>query len=177
MTALQRKMRRNAALDSLAINRIGSQSLQSWWLSSVRGDELLYFCAKIGIPKRRVTEAAAACARLAMPHVEPGEGRPGLALDEAEAYSREEATEASAQTRSTASRAASQRLGSQYDEVAEAAWAAVRMRRAYAAPAHAACAILIATATAKPATFSTMAGLVRSAVAFPTVVAAWSALP
>ncbi|MCP5044197.1 MAG: hypothetical protein GY944_24475 [bacterium] len=177
MTALQRKMRRNAALDSLAINRVGSQSLQTWWLGSVRGDELIYFCAKIGIPKRRVTEAAAACARLAMPYVEPGENRPGLALDEAEAFSRVEATEASALTRSVASRAASQRRVSQHDEVAEAAWAAVRMRRAYAAPAHAACAILIATATAKPSTLSTMAGLVRSAIAFPTVATAWSALP
>jgi hypothetical protein len=61
------------------------------WKTCRNGSWMLRKAAEIGIDRRLVVQAAAACARLALPHVPKGESRPLKAIEAAEAWCRNEA--------------------------------------------------------------------------------------
>ena len=69
-----------------------ARTLAEAWEQSERGDWLLWLAAKAGVDRRRLVMAACACARLALVHVPPGEERPRVAIETAEAWCRGEAT-------------------------------------------------------------------------------------
>jgi hypothetical protein len=63
------------------------------WDHCHRGDWLLWAAVELGVAHKLVTLAACDCARTALRHVPPGEDRPRLAIEAAEAWCRGEATE------------------------------------------------------------------------------------
>ena len=69
-----------------------SRTLAEVWEQCERGDWLLWLAAKAGVDRKRLVMAACACARLALVHVPPGEERPRVAIETAEAWCRGEAT-------------------------------------------------------------------------------------
>jgi len=64
--------------------------LQSAYDACDRGDRMLWYVARAGTDRRRLTLAACECARLALPHVPDGEDRPRIAIETAEAWARGE---------------------------------------------------------------------------------------
>ena len=62
------------------------------WERCDRGDWLLWISAKLGVDRRTIVLSACACARTALQYVPPGEDRPRLAIERAEAWCRGEAT-------------------------------------------------------------------------------------
>jgi len=75
-----------------ALEWLQARTLAEAWEQSERGDWLLWLAAKAGVDRRRLVLAACACARLALVHVPPGEERPRVAIETAEAWCRGEAT-------------------------------------------------------------------------------------
>lgn len=75
-----------------AIEWLQARTLAEAWEQSERGDWLLWLAANAGVDRRRLVMSACACARLALVHVPPGEERPRVAIDTAEAWCRGEAT-------------------------------------------------------------------------------------
>ncbi len=75
-----------------ALEWLQARTLAEAWEQSERGDWLLWLAAKAGVDRRRLVMAACACARLALVHVPPGEERPRVAIETAEAWCRGEAT-------------------------------------------------------------------------------------
>jgi len=70
-------------------------SLTAAWASCERGDWMLWLLGKlVGPPesdsRRRLTLAACACARLALPHISKGETRPLQSIETAEKWARGE---------------------------------------------------------------------------------------
>ena len=66
----------NACPDALAW--VGDRDLATAWSECPRGDWLLWYAERAGVPRERVVLAACACARLAMRQA--SEGKPWLAL-------------------------------------------------------------------------------------------------
>jgi len=62
------------------------------WHNCVRGDYLLWFCARLKIKRELVVLAACGCAETALQYVPFGEKRPKVAIETARAWCRGEAT-------------------------------------------------------------------------------------
>lgn len=125
-------------------------SLTAAWASCERGDWMLWLLGKlVGPPesdsRRRLTLAACACARLALPHISKGETRPLQSIETAEKWARGEE-------------------GITLDDVRLAA------RAAYAAYATA-----YATYTADDATCAAYAAYAAARAAYATAYAAYTA--
>ena len=76
---------------------IQGKDFQQMWMTSDRGDWLLWFCTHMinhpGWPTHQeVVLASCQCARLALRHIKPGEKRPLRAIETAEAWARGHAT-------------------------------------------------------------------------------------
>ena len=67
-------------------------TLAEAWVACERADWLLWYAGKRGVDRRLLVRAACACARTALPHVPPGEDRPRLAIELAEAWCNGRAT-------------------------------------------------------------------------------------
>ncbi len=65
---------------------------EAHWLACPRGDWLLWLAVKAGVDRRLIVLAACQCARLVLDRIPPGEDRPRLAIETAEAWARGEAT-------------------------------------------------------------------------------------
>jgi len=80
------------------------------WRKCDRADWLLWIAASVGVDRRLVVRAACACAREVLPAWEayrPGDARPRVAIETAEAWTRGEATLSQAQVAASAASAAS----------------------------------------------------------------------
>jgi hypothetical protein len=132
------------------------------WDHCPRGDWLLWVAVKLGVDHRLVVLAACDCARTALRHVPPGEDRPRLAIETAEAWCRGEVTdrEVRAETADYAANAAW-----------AAAWAATHAIHAWAATTAAHVAAGATTATTH-ATYATYADAARAAAAADAAAAA-----
>lgn len=62
----------------------------AWWAASGRGDHMLWLCGRAGVRRQDLVLAACACARLALPHVQPGEDCPLRVIETAERWARGE---------------------------------------------------------------------------------------
>jgi hypothetical protein len=62
------------------------------WAACERGDWLLWLAARVHLDRKRLVQAACACARQALQYIPDGEDRPRLAIETAEAWARGEAT-------------------------------------------------------------------------------------
>ncbi len=98
------------------------------WAKSERGDILLWLAAWAGIDRRQVVGAACAVARQALKYVPPGEERPRIALETAEAWARGEPGVTLLQVRTAA--AAADAAAAAADAAAAAAADAWRLKRA-----------------------------------------------
>ena len=67
-------------------------TLAEAWVACERADWLLWYVGKRGVDRKSLVRAACACARTALPHVPPGEDRPRLAIELAEAWCNGRAT-------------------------------------------------------------------------------------
>lgn len=65
---------------------------QELWDNCPRGDWLLWWASRAGVPRPTLVLAACACARTVLPYVPPGEDRPLRAIATAEAWARGEGT-------------------------------------------------------------------------------------
>ena len=71
----------------------GYSTLAEAWTACERADWLLWYAGRHGdVDRRLLVRAACACARTALPHVPPGEDRPRLAIELAEAWCNGRAT-------------------------------------------------------------------------------------
>ena len=71
-------------------------TLQQAWDACDRGDWMLWLCGKLAGPpesasRKKLVLATCACARLALPYVQPGELRPLQSIETAETWARGEA--------------------------------------------------------------------------------------
>jgi hypothetical protein len=152
------------------------------WAACDRGDWMLRKAATIGIDRRLVVQAAAACARLALPHVPKGESRPLKAIEAAEAWCRNEvgfeevkaaainaanAADAAANAAGDAAANATRAAAYAADTAANAAFAAF-----YAADAAAYAAAYVADAAARAATLKECAAIVRRLIPIEAVAVA-----
>ena len=126
----------------------GYPDLATAWAACPRADWMLWLAAKaIGEPgsdaHRQLVLAACACARHALPHVKPGEGRPLAAIEIAERWARREE-------------------GVKLDQVRTAAAAADAYAAAAAAAAYDAAAAYAAAAAARSKMLAACAEIVRA---------------
>lgn len=98
-----------------AVMWVGDRDAATAWAECPRGDWMLWAAARAGVDRRLLVRAAAACARLVLHMVVPGEERPRKAIEAAEAWA-EEPTEDRRRAAAAASAAAA---------AAEAAYVAV----------------------------------------------------
>ena len=71
----------------------GYSTLAEAWTACDRADWLLWYAGRHDdVDRRLLVRAACACARTALPHVPPGEDRPRLAIELAEAWCNGRAT-------------------------------------------------------------------------------------
>ncbi len=138
-----------------ALEWLQARTLAEAWEQSERGDWLLWLAAKSGVDRRRLVMAACACARLALVHVPPGEERPRVAIETAEAWCRGEATIEQV-------RKASRNVDAAYAAAAAAATAAYAAYAADAADA-AAYAAYAAAAAAAYAAYAARASALKKA--------------
>ena len=68
----------------------GFPSLRAAWQACPRPDWLLWYAGRANVSRRTLTLVACACARDALKHVAPGEGRPLAAIEAAEQWARRE---------------------------------------------------------------------------------------
>jgi hypothetical protein len=105
------------------------------WAACERGDWLLWLAAKAHLDRKRLVQAACACARQALDYIPDGEDRPRLAIETAEAWARGEATIEELRKAAGAANAAANAAAYAYAAAwAGAAWAAAA-NAAYAANA------------------------------------------
>ena len=135
-----------------AVTWVGARDLATAWRECLRGDWLLWLCAKqIGEPgwptHQAVVLAACACAEVALVYVPAGEDRPRLALEAARKWTRGGATVAEVRATYAATTSAY--------AATDAAYAA-----AYAATVY---------AYASPLSLAHSADLVRSMLTIPSV--------
>lgn len=105
MTALSEWLREHDACED-AITWLGDRDDATAWRECERGDWLLWGAATAGVDRRLVVRAACACARPALPYVAAGELRPLRAIEDAEAWTRGEASIADARAAARAARSA-----------------------------------------------------------------------
>ena len=124
-----------------ALEWLQARTLAEAWEQSERGDWLLWLAAKAGVDRRRLVMAACACARLALVHVPPGEERPRVAIETAEAWCRGEATieqvRKACRNADAAYDAAADAAAAAYDAAADAAYDAAYVAAYVAADADA----------------------------------------
>ena len=123
-------------------------TLAEAWTACERADWLLWYSGRRGVDRKILVRAACACARTALPHVPPGEDRPRLAIELAEAWCNGRAT--IVEVRSAAYAAAKAANAAAYAANA-AAYAAAAYADAYAAYAAADAAAAYAAAAAADA--------------------------
>jgi hypothetical protein len=153
-----------------ALEWLQARTLAEAWEQSERGDWLLWLAAKAGVDRRRLVMAACACARLALVHVPPGEERPRVAIETAEAWCRGEATieqVRKASRNADAAHAAAAAYAAAADAAAYAAYA-----YAYADADAAAYAYAYADAAARASALKKAADLVRGLISCAEVEAA-----
>src|SRR5947208_617208 len=90
-TMLVRLLSRLCACED-AIAWVEDRTAEAAWNECPCGDWLLWVAARVGVDRKLVVRAACACARLALPHVPAGEGRPLRAIEAAEAWCEGRAT-------------------------------------------------------------------------------------
>ena len=154
-----------------------SRTLAEAWEQCERGDWLLWLAAKAGVDRRRLVMAACACARLALVHVPPGEERPRVAIETAEAWCRGEATiEQVKEARRNAADAADAADAAAYAAAAAAYAAYAASSPAYAAAAAAKAAYAAAYAASSPAYAAAAAAKAAyAAAAYAAAAAAYAA--
>ena len=124
----------------------GYSTLAEAWTACERADWLLWYAGRHDdVDRRLLVRAACACARTALPHVPPGEDRPRLAIELAEAWCNGRAT--IVEVRAAANAAAKAANAAAYAANA-AAYAAAAYADAYAAYAAADAAAAYAAAAA-----------------------------
>jgi len=123
-------------------------SSRDMWATCPRGDWMLWIAGRVGVKRETLVLAACACARLALPYIEPGEMRPLRAIETAEAWARGEAT--LDQVRATNYAAAAAAEAAAYDSSAASAVAAADADPSAAYFAAAASASASAAADADP---------------------------
>ena len=157
----------------------GYSTLAEAWTACERADWLLWYAGKRGVDRKILVRAACACARTALPHVPPGEDRPRLAIELAEAWCNGRATIVEVRT---AANAAANAAYDAYD--ANAAYAAAYAATAYAAAADAAAnaayaaaanAAYAAAAAADAAPYAAAADAAAYAAAYAAANAAYAA--
>ena len=127
----------------------GYSTLAEAWTACDRADWLLWYAGRHDdVDRRLLVRAACACARTALPHVPPGEDRPRLAIELAEAWCNGRAT--IVEVRAAANAAAKAANAAAYAANA-AAYAAAAYADAYAAYAAADAAAAYAAAAAADA--------------------------
>ena len=145
----------------------GYSTLAEAWTACERADWLLWYAGKRGVDRKILVRAACACARTALPHVPPGEDRPRLAIELAEAWCNGCATIAEVRTAANAAAVANAAAAYAANAAADAAYAA-----AYAAYAAACAASYSANAAANAAARSKahleMCVLVRALIPCPS---------
>ena len=145
-----------------AVAWVGDRSWESAWAECPRGDWLLWYAGRAGADRRDIVRAAAACARLVLHLVPPGEDRPRLAIEAAEAW----ADAPTPERAWAAARAAA----------AAEAWAAAAAARAAAAAEAWAAAAWTAEAAAR-AVGAAEAGAARKAMHLRCAEAVRAAIP
>jgi hypothetical protein len=87
----------------------GYSTLAEAWTACERADWLLWYAGRHDdVDRRLLVRAACACARTALPHVPPGEDRPRLAIELAEAWCNGRATIVEVRTAANAAAAAAE---------------------------------------------------------------------
>ena len=138
----------------------GYSTLAEAWTACDRADWLLWYAGRHGdVDRRLLVRAACACARTALPHVPPGEDRPRLAIELAEAWCNGRATIVEVRTAANAAANAA-------NAAADAAYAAAYAATADAAAADAADAD--ADAAARSKAHLEMCVLVRALIPCPS---------
>jgi hypothetical protein len=114
-----------------AIAWVGQRTAQQAWDQCPHGDWLLWVADRVGIDRKLLVLAACGCARLALEYVRPGEDRPRLAIETAEAWTRGEATREELKSVADATDAAAVRATSAASSQAALASAYVSATAAY----------------------------------------------
>ena len=105
------------------------------WAACERGDWLLWLAARVNLDRKLLVQAACACARQALQYIRPGEDRPRLAIEAAEAWARGEATIEELRKAADAAASAARYADAAHAHAADAADAGAANAAAWAADA------------------------------------------